>query len=136
MEKVFKARWWDYKERKFNINGRICLETMVPFGLLGCFIIYILHPLIKKLIKLINPTFKLILSITLLIIYIIDNIISFKVMNKIKKEIKNQNVDNTELIKKKIHKWLKSNSWLYKHIENAYPKFIINKKRKNKWQTY
>ena len=31
MEKIFKARWWDYSYRKFNINGRICLETLIPF---------------------------------------------------------------------------------------------------------
>lgn len=31
MEKLFKVRWWDYSKRKFNINGRICLETMIPF---------------------------------------------------------------------------------------------------------
>ena len=30
MEKFFKARWWDYSKRKFNINGRICLETIIP----------------------------------------------------------------------------------------------------------
>ena len=33
MEKIFKTRWWDYTRRKFNINGRICLETMIPFGI-------------------------------------------------------------------------------------------------------
>jgi uncharacterized membrane protein len=33
MEKLFKARWWDYHNRKFNINGRICLETLIPFGI-------------------------------------------------------------------------------------------------------
>ena len=31
MEKLFKARWWDYSNRKFNINGRVCLEN--SFGL-------------------------------------------------------------------------------------------------------
>ena len=25
MEKLFHARWWDYSQRKFNINGRVCL---------------------------------------------------------------------------------------------------------------
>ena len=35
MEKIFKARWWDYSNNKFNINGRICLETLVPFGIGG-----------------------------------------------------------------------------------------------------
>ena len=44
MEKLFKARWWDYSRRKFNINGRICLETMIPFGLLGCLIMYFVNP--------------------------------------------------------------------------------------------
>ena len=44
MEKLFKARWWDYSNRKFNINGRICLETMVPFGVIACLIVYIVNP--------------------------------------------------------------------------------------------
>jgi len=30
MEKLFKARWWDYSKKKYNINGRICLETIIP----------------------------------------------------------------------------------------------------------
>ena len=44
MEKIFKIRWWDYSRRKFNINGRICLETMIPFGLGGMLIMYIVNP--------------------------------------------------------------------------------------------
>lgn len=28
MEKIFKARWWDYSAKKYNINGRICLENL------------------------------------------------------------------------------------------------------------
>lgn len=31
MEKIFNARWWDYSRKKFNINGRVCLETIIPF---------------------------------------------------------------------------------------------------------
>ena len=41
MEKLFKARWWDYSDEKFNINGRICLGTMIPFGLGGTLIVYV-----------------------------------------------------------------------------------------------
>ena len=43
MEKLFKVRWWDYSDKKFNINGRICLETMVPFGILGTLIVYFMN---------------------------------------------------------------------------------------------
>ena len=35
MEKLFHARWWDYSQRKFNLNGRVCANTLIPFGLLG-----------------------------------------------------------------------------------------------------
>ena len=55
MEKLFKARWWDYSRRKYNINGRICLETMIPFGLLGTLVVYAIHPIIVKFIDLFSP---------------------------------------------------------------------------------
>lgn len=130
MEKLFKARWWDYSKRKYNINGRICLETMIPFGILGCFIIYFLHPIIIKLVDVLNSKIIIILGIVLFIIFIIDLSLSYKVMNKIKTEIKKQKADNTEIIKKKIEEWLNNNSFLYRHIKEAYPKFKIRIKNK------
>ena len=125
MEKLFKARWWDYSNRKFNINGRICLETMIPFGILGCLVVYLLHPFVVNMVDLLNSTLIIILSIVLFVIYVIDNIISFNVMNKIKKEIKKQAKYNTQFIRTKVLEWLDSNSSLYRHIKNAYPKFTI-----------
>jgi len=130
MEKLFKARWWDYSNKKFNINGRVCLETMVPFGILGCLIIYLVHPLVVSLVGILNSTFTLIIAIILWIVYMIDNIISFKVMNKIKREIKSQDIDNTEMIREKVLKWIDNNSILYRHIKGAYPKFKIYRKIK------
>lgn len=132
MEKIFKARWWDYSKRKYNINGRICLETMIPFGVLGCLVVYIIHPLIVNLVNILNPTLIIIFAIILFIIYLVDNIISFNVMNKIKLEIKRQTLDSTEIIRKKVLEWIDSNSALYKHIKNAYPKFKIYNNIKNK----
>ena len=126
MEKIFKARWWDYSKRKFNINGRICLETMLPFGVLGCAVVYLLHPLVVRFINIFSSTLIVVIAIIIFIIYLVDNIISFNVMNKIKKEIKKQAVDNTELIRKRVIEWIESSSKLYRHIKNAYPKFEIN----------
>lgn len=132
MEKLFKARWWDYSKRKYNINGRICLETMVPFGVLGCIVIYLVHPVTVKLVNIIPLKLLFALSIIVFIIFITDIFISFNIMNKIKKEIKRQKQDNTELIKKKILEWIDSNSVIYKHIKNAYPKFKVTKVTKVK----
>lgn len=127
MEKLFKARWWDYSDKLFNINGRICLQTMLPFGILGTLVIYIIHPLIVKFIALFNPILIMIIAIILFILYLTDMIISFNVMNKIKNQIKNQKTDNTERIRKIVLKWIDSNSALYRHIKDAYPKFKVSK---------
>ena len=50
MEKIFNARWWDYSDEKFNINGRICLETAVPFGVGGLLIMYIVNPFVVSIL--------------------------------------------------------------------------------------
>lgn len=132
MEKLFKARWWDYSKKKFNINGRICLETMLPFGILGCTVVYLIHPLIIRFINIFSSTLTIVIAVIIFITYLVDNIISFNVMNKIKIEIKKQTSDNTELIRKRVIEWIESNSKLYHHIKNAYPKFKINVKMTGK----
>ena len=43
MELIFHARWWDYSDKKFNINGRVCLTGFVIFGL-GAVAVHFVHP--------------------------------------------------------------------------------------------
>ena len=50
MEKLFHARWWDYSEKKFNLNGRICLEHTIYWALAGIGSTYILHPATMRFI--------------------------------------------------------------------------------------
>lgn len=121
MEKLFKARWWDYSRRKYNINGRICLNTMIPFGLLGCLMMYVVNPFLESKILLIDPKVRLILAITLFIIYMIDNILSFRLMFKISKTIKKIALDNTEEITKKVKEAILSKSYLYRRIIESFP---------------
>ena len=35
IEKAFKARWWDYSNRKWNLDGYICLPASLVWGVLG-----------------------------------------------------------------------------------------------------
>ena len=51
MEKIFDMRWWDYSERKFNINGRICLRNSILFGLLSVFLVDFIHPFVQNLLS-------------------------------------------------------------------------------------
>ncbi len=130
MEKIYNVRWWDYSNKKFNINGRICLETMVPFGILALLIIYVVHPIIIKFVGLLSPLALIIVSTLIFIIYFVDNVISTFILFKIKGKIKSEKKDNTEKIKKYIEKWFQDNSILYRRIKNAFPKFEVFKKIK------
>lgn len=132
MEKLFKARWWDYSDRKYNINGRVCLETMIPFGILGSLVVLVLHPSIEKLINYFGNNFIIVLAIIIFVIYLIDNFISFNVMSKIKNEIKHYSKDSTEVIRSKITEWLKNNTFLFKRIIKAFPGVSIINKMKDK----
>ena len=125
MEKLFHARWWDYSKNKYNINGRICLETMLPFGILSTIVIYVVHPLVIKFVSLFSNTLLIILTILFGILFIVDNIVSFNVMFNIKKEFHKIKKDNIDYIKGKVSKWLEENTYLYKRIRYAFPNFKI-----------
>lgn len=138
LEKLFSTRWWDYSTYKFNINGRICLETMIPFGFLGMLIIYKITPFFLSIINTIPNFWLTILNIFLLIIIITDCIISFKIINNIKKVSKDTQKrqrfkkDDTEKITKLVKKRIENSKKRFqKRIIKAYPhlKFL---KRKNK----
>lgn len=132
MEKIFNARWWDYTNRKFNINGRICLETMIPFGLLGMLMIYVINPFLIGIYSKLNDALLNILSISLFLIFIFDVVISFNVLGRIKNDIKKYDKDNTEEITKKVKDLILSKSWIFKRIANAFPNAIhISKIKEN-----
>lgn len=107
MEKLFKTRWWDYSDKKFNINGRICLETLVLFGIGGCLLLYIINPFLFNLYNLLPNLLLYILGITLFIIFITDGIISFNIINNFKNTVILKK-DSTEEISKKVKQILKN----------------------------
>ena len=49
-EMTFGSRSWDYSNMPFNLNGRICLQYAVFWGILGVFWIKDLYPRMAKLI--------------------------------------------------------------------------------------
>ena len=131
MEKIFKARWWDYSNRMFNLNGRICLSNVIAFGILGLVITYIINPFIIKYVEMLNLETIKWLSIIIGLIFIIDNIISFIVIfsfRKITKTVnKERKEDNTEQITGMVRKLFAEKSFLNRRFINAYPKLIAIK---------
>lgn len=115
-EKLFKARWWDYSNRKFNINGRIYLPYSILFGFLGLITVGFIAPLLFKLLKQIPIKILYVYFFILLIIFIADLIASIIIMFKVKDKTRNIKKDSTEEINIKVKKILEKQSWHLKRI--------------------
>lgn len=126
MEKLFKTRWWDYSDRKYNINGRICLENGVIFGVLGVLLIEYINPMLSNIIESISPIIFNTILMTILVVFITDIIISFKIISNIKKIDLSDEKDTTEEIRKKVHETLKERSVLSNRLINAFPNLKID----------
>ena len=73
MLETFKhMKYWDYSGYFLNIQGRVCFEGLMVFGLGGCAFTYILGPLLDNLCNKINPKRKHILCAILLAIIGVD----------------------------------------------------------------
>ena len=101
MEKLFNARWWDYSSKKFNINGRVCLETLLPFGIAGTVILHWINPILITFFNKIPYIPKSIIAYSLITIFSIDAIISFTIISKFKNsanDVDLSEADDTENI--------------------------------------
>ena len=138
LEMIYKVRWWDYSDRMFNLNGRVCLFNSICFGLLGMLMVSYLNPVFLNLITSLSDTILTIIALTILIITLIDMSITFSIMFDIRKTIINlkdktitsifkKNQDNTEEVSKRVKSILKEKSIIHKHLSNAFSNLKVYK---------
>lgn len=72
MEKLFHAKWWDYSDIPFNVQGRICLPVSLCWGALSIILVKILHPAVSKLIALIPRLPGEVAAYLILVLFLAD----------------------------------------------------------------
>lgn len=75
MFKIFNKRWWDYTGLFLNIDGYVCLRSVLTFSIGAIILIYWLEPIISNFC--IKNKFSKKVAISFLVIYLIDNILTF-----------------------------------------------------------
>lgn len=65
-------RWWDYTGYFLNLNGRICAEGLLAFGLGGLAIVYLLAPALDDLLNRANTRALAVAAVVLLVAYCCD----------------------------------------------------------------
>ena len=76
LELVYDMRWWDYSGFFMNIDGRICLEVLILFGLAGMTVIYVIAPLLDNLYTKIPYLVKIVICTILVTLFAMDFITS------------------------------------------------------------
>jgi uncharacterized membrane protein len=134
MEKLFNARWWDYSHIPFNLNGRICLKNSMLFGLLAVILIYVVNPFITSTLNQIPKNILMYISLLILIIFVIDNTLTFNIMFQIKSKVKVIKKDYTEEMTKKVRAMLAEHSFISRRILTSFPNITFKGKgiQKNK----
>ena len=76
LELVNGMRWWDYTDFFLNLNGRVCFEGLLVFGLAGSAGIYFLGPMLNNVFKKIPKNIAIMLCVVLVTFYGIDFVYS------------------------------------------------------------
>ena len=82
---------------------------------------YVTNPMLFKIYQSMSEIVVHIISITLFIIFIVDNIISSNIISSVNVEGSKLVKDNTEEITEKVKQILREKSWLHRRLINAYP---------------
>ena len=70
------TKWWDYSGYFLNLNGRICAEGLLVFGIGGLAIVYIIAPVIDDLTGRLNERKVMIVCTVLLVLFLADAVYS------------------------------------------------------------
>ena len=113
MEKIFHARWWDYSTKKFNLNGRVCAGTLLPFGLLGLLLVYAITPVMFSCFDLLSETMIQIICLSLSLLFLADITISTTTLVKIRVHAGKLDGDSTEKKQMRFEVYWPRNQLLY-----------------------
>lgn len=91
LEKIFKTKYWDYSYLKYNFQGRVCLKNSIYWGILGVIFICLVHPIVEKLINMVDINILFYVNITVAILTLIDLIISVIAVTNFENMVKNIN---------------------------------------------
>ncbi len=78
MERLFKVRYWDYSNQRFNVNGYICLSSSIAWGFLTLLLTEVLHKPVERLVLGISTGTAMGLACAVSVVFAADTVESFR----------------------------------------------------------
>ena len=76
MEKLYHRRWWDYSDKAFNVNGRVCLEGFLVFGLFSVVAVKFIQPALMERILNHGMLMLVVVATSLTTLLVLDMIVT------------------------------------------------------------
>lgn len=131
MEKLLKARWWDYSTKSLNINGRVCIQSSLLFGVAGIICLVIVNPFLLHYVHALSNTSLHIICICLVIPFIVDICISYMIVKDFRKTVIDSTLDYTEVLSEKVKNViLERIKQKHEDIKDKYEQITIDLKQK------
>lgn len=84
MEALFKVRYWDYSNRRFNFQGRICLAATTLWGCFAIIIVKVIHKPIENMVFSLPQILVETVTMIAVLLFAADFALSFKAALDIK----------------------------------------------------
>lgn len=78
MERLFKIKYWDYSDQKFQLHGYICLTSSIAWGFLTILLTEVIHRPIARLVLALDPALEFSLLILISGAFLLDTVQSTK----------------------------------------------------------
>ena len=75
MEQLFKVRYWDYSNQKFNLHGYICLSSSIAWGFLTIFMTNVIHKPIERAVLSLPVMWDILFVAVVTVVFTADAIV-------------------------------------------------------------
>ena len=77
MERLFRARYWDYTGKFLNINGYICLASVLCWGVMTILVVDVIHVRIEQMVMMLSTQMTDLIVLIATPLFTIDFVTSF-----------------------------------------------------------
>ena len=129
MEWIFKERWWDYSNVKWNLDGYICLPASLVWGGLGYIAVRWGNVLSLDLLHLLPELVMKILILVLLLFLCVDVFASFMLLTGISRNPKQWEETDAQIDKlsARLSSWISER--VERRVKKAYPRVRKTEKK-------
>lgn len=97
MESIFKVKYWDYSNQKFQYKGVICLSSSIAWGFLTLFLTEVIHKPVERIAFGLPKIAEYILVAVLSAVFLADTIVSVKAALDLRKMLEKMTLMRQEL---------------------------------------